>query len=649
MHMRLLTRPLTAALALAALALPAAAQQRPAAATPAAARAFVERAERELNDLGIRAGRAAWVAATYITDDTEALSAEASKEYAVAVQKLAMEARRFDRAQLDPPLRRKLTLLKLALSAPPPGNPAEAAELSKIASSLEADYGKGTYCRPAKPGAAANGQERPSNETGGAARDSAQQCLQINELSKILATSRDPAELLDAWQGWHRVGAPMRDRYARFVELSNKGARELGFADAGAMWRSNYDMPPDAFAKEVDRLWEQVKPLYLSLHGYVRARLGEKYGTQLVPQDGPIPAHLLGNMWAQEWGNVYDVAAPQAGTRGAPAVGGSRVDAGAQGYDLTALLKEKNVDQKKMFEIGERFFTSLGMPELPETFWERSMLVKPRDREVVCHASAWVMDNREDVRIKMCTEQTGEDLVTVHHELGHDFYYLAYKDQPLLFQGGANDGFHEAIGDAIALSITPGYLKEIGLLDQVPSAAADTMLLLRQALDKVAFLPFGLLVDQWRWKVFSGEITPANYNASWWALREKYQGVSAPVARSERDFDPGAKYHVPANTPYTRYFLARILQFQFYRALCREAGHTGPLYRCSFFGSKEAGRKFEAMMALGASKPWPEALYAMTGERTMDANAMMEYFAPLKAWLDAQNRGRALGWKADEE
>jgi peptidyl-dipeptidase A len=396
------------------------------------------------------------------------------------------------------------------------------------------------------------------------------------------------------------------------------------------MWRSSYDMPPDDFAKEVDRLWQQVKPLYVSLHAYVRARLVERYGPELVPRDGLIPAHLLGNMWAQEWGNIYDVVAPgEAST----------------GYDLTTLLEQKTVDQTGMVRFGEGFFTSLGFDSLPATFWERSMIVKPRDREVVCHASAWDIDNEDDIRIKMCTEVTAEDFVTVHHELGHNFYQRAYKEQPFLFKNGANDGFHEAIGDAIALSITPKYLEQVGLLDRVPPAN-DTLLLLRQALDKVAFLPFGLLIDQWRWRVFSGDIPPSRYNAAWWELRTRYQGIAPPVARSEQDFDPGAKFHVPANTPYTRYFLARILQFQFYRALCQESGHTGPLHQCSFYGSKEAGAKLNAMLELGASRPWPDALQQLTGTREIDATAMVDYFAPLKVWLDRQNGGKPMGWPA---
>jgi len=421
----------------------------------------------------------------------------------------------------------------------------------------------------------------------------------------------------------------MRQNYARFAELSNQGAREMGFTDVGAMWRSGYDMPPDQFSAELERLWRQVRPLYLSLHTYVRARLVKQYGSNVVPPDGPIPAHLLGNPWAQEWGNIFPLMGlPQS----------------SKSYDTTELLKAKNLDAKGMVKYGEGFFTSLGFSPLPQTFWDRSLFTKPADRDVVCHASAWDLDGKDDLRIKMCIQVRGVDFVTIHHELGHNFYQRAYKSQPFLFQNGANDGFHEAIGDAIALSITPQYLNKVGLLAKVPESDDDIPDLLKQALDKVGFLPFGLMIDQWRWKVFSGEITPANYNKAWWDLRLKYQGVVPPVERSEADFDPGAKYHIPANVPYTRYFLARILQFQFYRALCRESGYKGPLNHCSFFGSKEAGAKFSKMLEMGQSKPWPDALQAMTGEREIDGNALLEYFAPLKKWLDEQNKGQKVGW-----
>jgi peptidyl-dipeptidase A len=577
--------------------------------TVSQARAYIEDAERRLAELSVRVSRASWVALNFITEDTEVLSADAQAVYGRLVQQLATGAARYDRVEMPPELRRRFLLLKLALPAPPPADSAKGVELTRLQVGLEADYGRGTYCRP-KP---AGGEE----------------CLQLDALSRILAESRDPAELLDAWQGWHSIAPPMRDRYSRFVELSNEGARTLGFADAGAMWRAGYDMEPDAFAAEVERLWQQVRPLYVSLHAYVRRRLSQHYGPDVVPPDGMIPAHLLGNMWAQEWATIYPLVAPA----GVP-----------ETFDLSAILKADGADAREMARFGERFFLSLGFDSLPATFWERSLFTKPRDREVVCHASAWDIDNQDDLRIKMCIEPTAEDFVTIHHELGHNFYQRAYKALPYLYQNGAHDGFHEAIGDAIALSITPGYLVRVGLLERAPDAAADTALLLRQALSSVAFLPFGLLIDQWRWRVFSGDIKPADYNRAWWDLKHRYQGVVEPAPRGADAFDPGAKYHVPANTPYTRYFLAGILQFQFYRALCQAAGHQGPLYRCSFYGSAEAGRKLVAMLELGASRPWPDALEALTGTRQMDAGAIIEYFQPLRAWLDRQNRGGHRGW-----
>jgi len=571
--------------------------------TQAEAERFLDTAERELQGRSLPVARAAWVAANFITDDTEALSAYFQTDFSLAVRRLATEAARFDGVALSPALRRRLLLLKLSLSAPPPADSALAAELTRLQVGMEADYGRGTYCRPARSG-------------------SGPECLQISTIDSIMATSRDPAELLDVWRGWHRVGAPMAPRFARFVELANQGARTLGFPDAGAMWRSGYDMPADSFAAEMDRLWLQMRPLYLALHTYVRRKLSQRYGPAVVPADGPIPAQLLGNLWAQSWGNVFPLVAPAQAT---PL------------YDLTAILRDRKVDAREMVRIGERFFMSLGFDSLPPTFWERSLFTRPRDREVVCHASAWDLDSRDDLRIKMCISPTAEDFVTIHHELGHNVYQRAYKDQPYLYQSGASDGFHEAIGDALALSITPAYLRQIGLLEREPGAAADTMLLLQTALDKVAFLPWGLLVDRWRWMVFSGQVAPADYNRAWWDLRTRYQLVAPPDQRPADAFDPGAKYHVPANVPYSRYFLARVLQFQFYRSMCRAAGHTGPLHRCSFYGSREAGRRLDAMLRLGASRSWPDALEQLTGSRRMDGGALLEYFAPLQAWLDRQN------------
>jgi len=575
--------------------------------TVAEAERFISQAETRLLDLWIKSGRASWVSENFITDDTEQIAADADAAVKAATAELANEAKRYEKLPLPPDVARKFKLLKLSVDIPAPRDPAAQAELSKIDASLDADYGKGTWCPD----------------------DKKENCKQLPDIEKILADSRDPKDLLAAWEGWHAIAPPMKKRYTRMVELSNQGAREMGFADVGAMWRSSYDMPPDDFAKEVDRLWEKVRPLYLSLHAYVRWKLAEKYGKDVVREDQPIPAHLLGNMWSQEWENIYPLLAPQNEE---------------PGPDVSAALRAKNVDARGMVRDAEGFFKSLGFEPLPATFWERSLFTKPRDRDVVCHASAWSIDFKDDLRIKVCLEQTAEDFTTVHHELGHNFYQRAYNTLPPLFQNGANDGFHEAIGDTIALSVTPEYLKKIGLIDTVPPPSADIGILLDRALDKVAFLPFGLLIDQWRWKVFSGEIKPADYNKSWWELRRKYQGIAPPVPRSEDDFDPGAKYHVAANVPYTRYFLAYILQFQFHRALCKEAGYTGPLNRCSIYGNKAAGAKFAKMLAMGQSRPWPDALEALTGQRQMDATAILDYFAPLKKWLDEQNAGHKVGW-----
>jgi peptidyl-dipeptidase A len=572
-------------------------------ATQEGARRFVADAEERIARSNVLTERAAWIMNNFITEDTEALDADANQERRELERRLAVESTRFDRVVVPAELRRKLDLLKRGLVLAPPKDPRLSAELARITASMEGDYGRGKWCP---------GNDHP--------------CLSINDLEKILAESRDPEELSRAWAGWHRVSPPYRERYARFVELANQGARELGYADTGALWRSGYDMPPEAFAAEMERLWLQLKPLYDSLRIYVRGRLVDRYGAAASRPDGLIPAHLLGNLWSQEWDNIYPLLAP---TGGDP------------GFDLTEALKAHHLDSKGIVKDAEGFFVSLGFDPLPETFWKRSLFDKPRDREVVCHPSAWDLDEQLDLRIKMCIKVDAEDFVTAHHELGHDFYYVSYRQQPALFRAGANDGFHEAIGDTIALSVTPEYLKRIGLIDTVPGPEGDIGLLLHRALEKVAFIPFGYLVDQWRWKVFAGEVGPQDYDKLWWDLRARYQGIARPEPAQPGGFDAGAKFHVAANYSYARYFVADVLQFQFHRALCKMAGYTGPLHRCSIYGNAAAGAKLRAMLTLGASRPWPEALKSMTGEDRMDASAILDYFAPLKAWLDEQNAERS--------
>ncbi|MBO9575424.1 MAG: M2 family metallopeptidase [Sphingobium sp.] len=597
----------TAALACGCISTAALAESAP---TAADAQSFVTAAEKEGFDYYVEASRIQWVNNTYITEDTDALAAASGAKGTEMQVRFAKEAAKYENIPgLSPVLKRKLDKLRAGIVLPAPTTPGAATELNEIATKLQSSYGKGMGTLDGKP---INGSDIEA------------------EMGKLNHT---PAEYAEMWKSWHeQVGKPMKADYARMVDIANAGAKELGYSDVGAMWRSNYDMPPEQFAALTEKIWQEVKPLYDALHCYTRTKLNEKYGDAVQPKTGPIRADLLGNMWAQEWGNIYPIVAPKG--------------SGDLGYDVGDLLEAKSFDPLKMVKQGEAFYSSLGFKPLPETFWTRSQITKPRDRDVVCHASAWDIDTKDDIRIKMCTKVNSDDFTTIHHELGHNYYQRAYQNQDFLHQDGANDGFHEAIGDFIALSITPQYLVDIGLLDpaKVPSADKDLGLLLRQAMDKIAFLPFGLLVDRWRWGVFDGSIKPADYNKAWTDLRRKYQGIVPPVDRPADAFDPGAKFHIPGNTPYTRYFLARVLQFQFYEAACKQAGWTGPLHRCSFYGNKTVGANLNKMLEMGASKPWPDELEAFTGSREMSGKSMIAYFAPLKKWLDQQNKGKACGW-----
>ena len=569
---------------------------------------FVVRLNKELADLSLEGNKAAWTQATYINVDTEWLNAKASEHFLAYFSNAVEQSKRYLGASLSKDTARALDILRQGVSAPAPNDPAKRAEVATLGAHLEAAYGEAEYCPRGK--------------------DS---CRNIDQLSETLAKSRDYNEELEAWAGWHSTARASRKDYQRFVELTNEGARELGYKDLGAMWRSGYDMDADAFAAETERLYGQVKPLYEQLHCYARARLQKQYGADKVPSGKPIPAHLLGNMWAQQWNKIYDLLEPYPG---------------AANLDVDKSLKDQGYDATRMMKSAENFYMSIGFPQLPDTFWERSMLVRPRDRNVVCHASAWDIDStRQDVRIKMCATPTEEDLTTMYHELGHVYYFLWYRDLPFVFHGGAHDGFHEAIGDTINLSMTPGYLRTINLVGDVkPSREFVINQQMKMALDKIAFLPFGKLIDQWRWKVFSGEIRPENYNTAWWELRQKYQGIAPAIVRTEQDFDAGAKYHVPAGVPYTRYFLSFIIQFQFQKALCQAAGFRGPLSECSIYGNQEAGKRYAAMLSKGQSQPWQSTLYELTGTRQMDASAIIEYFQPLIGWLKTQNKGQKCGW-----
>ncbi|HBF91138.1 MAG TPA: peptidyl-dipeptidase [Hyphomonas atlantica] len=595
----------------------------------AAAYAFMERAEAELAAQSHIAAQAYWNQATNITPETNAAAAEAGAASTKLAVSLANESKQFDVSVLPTELARKFNMLRTGITIPAPSTAGAAEELSQITTRLDATYSTGRY----KLKENTDSVLRLLGDLSEAERDDiVEKGLTLDQLSTLIENNRDPEVLKEVWEGWRTISPPMKDDYARMVDIANEGANELGFESLDQMWLSGYDMPPADMEAEVERLWSQVEPLYEELHCYTRAKLNDEYGDDVQPRTGPIRADLLGNMWAQQWSSIYDIVEPE--------------NTGEIPYDLTKRLNERGYDAIKMVETGEAFFTSLGLDPLPETFWERSMIVRPEGKEVVCHASAWNLDDEEDVRIKMCTEVNSEDFYTVHHELGHNFYQRAYKHQDYLYKTGAHDGFHEAIGDFVALSITPEYLEQIGLIseDEKPGADADTALLMQTALDKIAFLPFAITVDGWRWGVLSGETAPDAYNTAWWDLRLKNQGLVPPAPRPADAFDPGAKYHIPGNTPYLRYFLSFVMQFQFHKAACDQAGWEGPLHRCSIYDNKEVGERFNAMMEAGASQPWPDTLEEFTGTREMDGSAIIEYFDPLMLYLKDENATESCGW-----
>ena len=639
---------LAVAVGLAAVAAPSHAQAKPAAA-PAKETAdqFIARVNAEMAADYREITSAQWLASTYINSDSQLVSSKADERSLAKLGGYVAQAQTYEGQPMSPATARALRLLRLGITVPPPKDPASLAELTRIGTKLNGDYGAGKYCPD---------------------KDNAATCMDIGKIEDILADTKGKSyeELLEAWRGWHTISIPMRADYQRFVELNNEGARDQGFANTGELWRSGYDMKPAEFQAETDRLWGQVKPLYDQLQCYTKNKLVEKYGAK-GEVDGMIPAHLTGNLWQQDWSNLWPLLQPYEGVKQVDIGGALKKQRDARFEAELAAFRKANggkdpgaeqrielgraadlAQAKHMVKEAEDFYVGLGMPRLPASFWEKSQFIQPRDRDVVCHASAWPMTpDGSDVRIKMCIKPDYDSYETIYHELGHVYYYLAYKDLPAIFQNGANDGFHEAIGDTIVLSMTPDYLKGLGLVEN-PEVSDKAVIngQMQKALSGVAFLPFGLMIDRWRWGVFDGSIKPDQYNQAWWDLKAKYQGVAPATPRGEEFFDAGAKYHVPGNTPYTRYFLARILQFQVYKSLCDAAGFEGPLYQCSFANNPAAGKLYWTLLQRGASQPWTASLKELTGSDQLDGSAVLEYFAPLKGWLEEQNKGKACGWDA---
>ncbi|CAG2052908.1 unnamed protein product [Timema podura] len=573
------------------------------------AQQFLREYEREAAEMCFRVKQSQWNFSTNITDANKRRMLEEQALESKLDRLSWRRATSFTWTRLpDSQTRRQLNILVTQTRAGLPDN--EFNELQQVISEMKDIYSRARVCPY---------HNRMNNYCDLALEP---------DLTRALAHTRDYEEQLHLWKAWRdSVGPPIRS-----------------FRDAGQQERSLYE--DEEFESHIDEVWATVAPLYRQLHTYVRRRLIQQYGSQRVRPDGPIPAHLLGNMWAQNWKNLADIVLPYPGK---------------QSVDVTPEMLRQGYTPLRMFQLAEEFYTSMGMNPMPPEFWHHSMLEKPLGRDVVCRASAWDFCNHNDYRIKQCTEVTMEDLQTIHHEMAHIQYYLQYANQPLLFRDGANPGFHEAVGAMIELSvITPRHLQRIGLLNNITDEYGEMTntnetninFLLTMALDKVAYLPFAYVVDQWRWRLFSEEWKVEEMNSRWWDLRMRHQGIIPPIPRSENDFDPAAKYHVVADMPYIRYFVSLILQFQLHESLCQAAGHFGPLHTCDIYRSREAGRLLSEILSMGSSRSWSEIIHVMTKGRTdkLDSRPLLEYFQPLAMWLSVQNRDeKIVGWATNNE
>ncbi|XP_053436341.1 angiotensin-converting enzyme 2 [Nycticebus coucang] len=494
--------------------------------------------------------------------------------------------------------------------------------LSTILNAMSTIYSTGKVCKPNNP----------------------QECLLLEPgLEEIMANSRDYSERLWAWEGWRaEVGKQLRPLYEEYVDLKNEMARANNYEDYGDYWRADYDAEGEdgydynrsQLIEDVEHIFTQIKPLYEHLHAYVRTKLMNTYPSHISPT-GCLPAHLLGDMWGRFWTNLYSLAVP---FEQKPNI------------DVTDAMVSQGWDAQRIFKEAENFFVTVGLPRMTQGFWQNSMLTEPEDgQKVVCHPTAWDL-GKGDFRIKMCTKVTMDDFLTAHHEMGHIQYDMAYAVQPFLLRSGANEGFHEAVGEIMSLSAaTPKHLQSIGLLppDFQDDNETEINFLLKQALTIVGTLPFTYMLEKWRWMVFKGEIPKDQWMKKWWEMKQEIVGVVEPMPHDETYCDPASLFHVSNDYSFIRYYTRTIYQFQFQEALCQAAQHQGPLHKCDISNSIEAGQKLLNMMSLGKSEPWTLALENVVGTRNMNVSPLLTYFEPLFTWLKEQNRNSFVGWNTD--
>ncbi|XP_025976569.2 angiotensin-converting enzyme 2 [Dromaius novaehollandiae] len=570
-------------------------------------------------DISYESSLASWNYNTNITEETSMKMNEADAKWSAFYDEASRNASNFPLANITDDLIR-LQIQSLQDRGSSVLSSEKYTRLSTVLNTMSTIYSTGTVCKPSDPF----------------------NCLVLEPgLDAIMADSTDYHERLWAWEGWRAdVGRLMRPLYEEYVDLKNEAAKLNGYSDYGDYWRANYEADyPEAYKysrdqliEDVEKTFEQIKPLYEQLHAYVRHRLEQFYGPELISSTGCIPAHLLGDMWGRFWTNLYALTVPY------PA---------KPNIDVTSAMVENNWDVLKIFKTAEAFFASVGLYNMTEGFWNNSMLTEPTDnRKVVCHPTAWDM-GKEDYRIKMCTKVTMDDFLTAHHEMGHIEYDMAYSHLPYLLRSGANEGFHEAVGEIMSLSAaTPQHLKSLGLLEPTFQEDAETEInfLLKQALTIVGTMPFTYMLEKWRWMMFNGKITKQEWMKRWWEMKREIVGVVEPVLHDETYCDPAALFHVANDYSFIRYYTRTIYQFQFQEALCKAAEHTGPLHTCDITNSTAAGQNLRQMLELGRSKPWTQALESITGEKYMNATPLLNYFEPLFNWLQKNNSGRSVGW-----
>ncbi|KAM6291936.1 angiotensin-converting enzyme 2 [Porphyrio hochstetteri] len=584
------------------------------------AQRFLEDFNRRVEDISYESSIASWNYNTNITEENANKMNEADSKWSAFYDEASRNASSFPLASIQDDLTR-LQIQSLQDRGSSNLSPEKYERLSTVLSKMSTIYSTGTVCKTTEPS----------------------ECLVLEPgLDIIMANSTDYHERLWAWEGWRaNVGRMMRPLYEEYVDLKNEIATLNNYSDYGDYWRANYeaDYPEnykysrDQLIKDVEKTFEQIKPLYQQLHAYVRHRLEQFYGPEFISSTGCLPAHLLGDMWGRFWTNLYPLTVPY------PA---------KPNIDVTSTMVLKKWDAMKIFKAAETFFDSIGLYKMTEGFWNNSMLTEPTDnRKVVCHPTAWDL-GKGDYRIKMCTKVTMDDFLTAHHEMGHIEYDMAYSKQPYLLRGGANEGFHEAVGEIMSLSAaTPQHLKSLDLLEPTFQEDEETEInfLLKQALTIVGTMPFTYMLEKWRWMVFRGEITKEEWTKRWWEMKREIVGVVEPVLHDETYCDPAVLFHVSNDYSFIRYYTRTIYQFQFQEALCKAANHNGPLHTCDITNSTAAGTKLRELLELGRTKPWTQALENVTGEKYMNAAPLLHYFEPLYEWLQGNNSGRYIGWK----